>query len=127
VGAAIRITDAAREKLARGDANGAAADLERAIKVDPNSPYAYFYLARTNLTLSRYDQAAVCAERAASLASALEPSWLGPALTLQGEIFEKAGRFADARRAYQRALEVDRSNGAAAAGLSRLSGRGPSE
>src|SRR5205085_7723895 len=118
VAAATRLADSARLRLAAGDDAAALEQLERAIAIDPNNAYAYYYLAQLHLRTRSYDQAIALADRAASL-SAGSPGWASRAWVLQGTAYEAAGRFADARQAYMRAVQAAPGNATAAAGLVR--------
>jgi hypothetical protein len=122
VAAATRLADAARERLAIGDDAAALEQLERAIAVDPNNAYAYFFLAQLHFRTRNYDQAIAFADRAATLSAGASPEWTSRAWCLQGNAFEAAGRFADARQAYLRAVRAAPNNIAAAVGLARIGG-----
>ncbi len=124
VAAATRLADAGRTRLAAGDDAGALEQLERAIATDPNNGYAYFFLAELHLGHRSYDQAIAFAERAASLHAAAAPQWAARAYALQGAAFEAAGRFADARGAYARAVRLAPDNRTAQVGLARLGSPG---
>lgn len=117
--AAIRLVESARTRMAVGDTGAALDQLERAIALDPGSPYAYYYLAQLYLAHASYDQAMAFAGRAAS-ASAHAPDWASRAYTLQGNALEALGRLADARAAYTRAVQIAPRNLAAQVGLARL-------
>jgi len=121
VAAATRLADAARSKLTAGDDAAALEQLERAIAIDSSNPYAYFFLATLHLRHRTYDQASAFAERAASLSQPGAPEWASRAFALQGNAYESAGRFSDARQAYSRALQTAPNNLSAAAGLARTS------
>jgi len=120
VAAATRLVDAGRTHMATGDYGAALEQLERAIAIDSGNPYAYYYLAELHFTHRTYDQAIVFADRAASLSDARAPAWASRAYTLQGNAFEAAGRFADARSAYTRAIQAAPGNLAAQVGLARV-------
>lgn len=122
VAAATRLADAARVRLAAGDDAGALERLERAIAIDPNNAYAYYYLAQLHLRTRSYDQAIAFSERAAALSAGASPEWSSRAWVLQGAAYEAAGRFADARQAYLRAARAMPGNPAAVAGLARTGG-----
>jgi tetratricopeptide (TPR) repeat protein len=107
-----------------GDADGAVELLERAVAVDPQNPYAYYFLAEAHLQRGAYDQAATFAERAALLSARASNHWLCRSYGLQGRILEKAGAFTAARQAYQRALEADPRDATAHAGLARVGNPG---
>ena len=122
VAAATRLADAARTRLAAGDDAAALEQLERAIAVDPNNAYAYFFLAQLHLHTHSYGQAIAFADRAATLSAATSPEWTSRAWCLQGNAYEAAGRFADARQAYLRAVRAAPNNLAAQVGLARIGG-----
>ncbi len=122
VAAATRLADAARIRLAAGDDAAALEQLERAIAIDPNNAFAYFFLAQLHLHTHSYDQAIAFADRAAGLSAAASPEWTSRAWTLQGNAYEAAGRFADARQAYLRAVRAAPNNLAAVVGLARTGG-----
>jgi hypothetical protein len=122
VAAATRLVDTARERIAAGDTGTALDQLERAIALDPTNPYAYCYLAQVHLSHRDYAQAIAFAERAATLSVSRAPQWASRAYTLQGNAFEAIGRFADARAAYGRAVEIVPDNLAAQVGLARVGG-----
>jgi tetratricopeptide (TPR) repeat protein len=120
VAAATRLVDAGRARMAAADYGTALELLERAIAVDSENPYAYYYLAELHFIHHTYDQAIAFADRAAGLSEARAPDWASRAYTLQGNAFEAAGRFADARDAYTRAIEAAPGNLAAQVGLARV-------
>jgi len=121
VAAATHLVDAGRARMAAGDSGAALEQLERAIAIDPSNPYAYYYLAELHFMHHTYDQAIAFADRAATLSDARAPEWASRAYTLQGNAFEAAGRFADARGAYERAIQAAPGNLAAQVGLARVS------
>jgi Flp pilus assembly protein TadD len=120
VAAATRLADAGRARMAAGDYGAALEQLERAIAIDPENSYAYYYLAELHFLHHTYDQAIAFADRAATLSEAHAPEWASRAYTLQGNAFEAAGRFADARDAYARAIQAAPGNLAAQVGLARV-------
>jgi len=122
VAAATRLAEAARIRLAAGDDAAALEQLERAIAIDPNNAFAYFFLAQLHLHTHSYDQAIAFADRAAGLSANTSPEWTSRAWALQGNAYEAAGRFADARQAYLRAVRASPNNLAAAVGLARTGG-----
>lgn len=120
VAAATRLADAGRARMAAGDDGAALEQLERAIAIDPGNVYAYYYLAELHFLHRTYDQAIAFADRAATLGDARAPEWASRAYTLQGNAFEAAGRFPDAREAYTRAIQAAPGNLAAQVGLARV-------
>ncbi|MEO8602422.1 MAG: tetratricopeptide repeat protein [bacterium] len=125
VAAATRLAEAAGIRLAAGDDAAALEQLERAIAIDSGNPYAYFFLATLHLRNRTYDQAIAFAERAASLNRPGAPEWTSRAYALQGNAFESAGRFSDARKAYARAVQAAPNNLSALAGLTRTGAPAP--
>lgn len=125
VAAATRLVEAGRVRMSAGDYGAALEQLERAIAIDPVNPYAYYYLAELHFRHRTYDQAIAFADRAASLSGSRSPVWSSRAYTLQGNAYEAVGRFADARSAYKRALQVAPGNLAAQVGLVRLGAGAP--
>lgn len=117
--AALRRTEQARRLLAAGDEARAIELLEGAIAMDSRTPYAYYFLAEAHHAAGRSARARPFLDRAAQLL-ANEPYWLGRVYALRGRISEDEGRSADARDAYERALEIWPRNSVAAAGLSRV-------
>ncbi len=122
VAAATRLVDSARERIGDGDAGTALDQLEQAIALDPTNAYAYCYLAQLHFSHRDYEQAIAFAGRAAALSAGQAPQWASRAYTLQGNAFEAIGRFADARAAYRRAVEIVPDNLAAQVGLARVGG-----
>lgn len=122
VAAATHLVEEARARLAAGLVDRALETLERAIAIDANNAFAYYYLARCHFTRGTYDQAIVFADKAVLLSARADAEWASRAYLLQGEVFESAGRFADARDAYARAVKADARNTAAAAALVRVGG-----
>ncbi len=122
--ASLRLADQGRELFERGDLEGALDRLEKAVRVDPNDPHGYYWLAQVHFRRDRYDQALAFADKAALLFSRSSPPWASQAYVFKGFVFEKIGRYADAREAYRSALQVEPENAAAMSGLSRVGGSG---
>jgi hypothetical protein len=120
VAAATRLAHEGRTLLSAGQDDAALEALERAISVDPSNAYAYYFLAELHFRHNSYDQAIAFADRAALLSARLDGTWLTRSYALQGQALEAAGRTADARSAYRRALVADRRNQTARAGLDRV-------
>lgn len=120
--AATRLSEEARVRMSTGDFDGALEQLERAIAVDPQNGFAYYFLAEAHFRRRAYDQAIVFADRSAELLAGHDGVWTSRALALKGRVFETVGRFADARAAYARAIEADPTNRDAGPGLARVGG-----
>jgi Flp pilus assembly protein TadD len=121
VAAALRLIEDARQQMQQGAYDAALDRLERAVAIDPTNAYGYYFLARVHFLKKNYDQAIAFASRAASLSARADRLSLGRIRSLQGAVFEEVGRYPDARKAYQQALEADPDNLSAQVGLTRLS------
>jgi tetratricopeptide (TPR) repeat protein len=125
VAAATRLVQTARAELSAGHADAAVENLERAIAIDSNNAYAYYFLAESHFARGTYDQAVIFAGKAALLSAGVDPSWASRSYCLQGRTFEASGRFGDARASYGQAIEANEENRAAWEGLVRLGGAPP--
>jgi Flp pilus assembly protein TadD len=121
VAAALRLTEDGRQQMQQGAYDAALDRFERAVAIDPTNAYGYYFLARVHFLKKKYDQAIAFAGRAASLSGHTDRVFLGRIRSLQGVVFEEVGRYPDARKAYQQAVEADPNNLAAQVGLTRLS------
>jgi Flp pilus assembly protein TadD len=125
VAAALRLVEEGRIQINQGHYDQALSRLQRSVSVDPSSFYGYYYLAKLHQTTQDYSQALAFANRSTALASQVDRVWLSRAYSLQGAIFEKVGRFAEARTAYNRAYSADPTNLTAYTGKSRLTPKEP--
>jgi hypothetical protein len=121
VAAALRLIQDGREQMQQSAYDAALDRFERAVAIDPTNAYGYYFLARVHLLKKDYDQAIAFASRAASLSAHTDRAFIGRIRTLEGAAFEEVGRYPDARKAYQQAVEADPKNLAAQVGLTRLS------
>ena len=121
VAAALRLIEDGRQQMQQGAYDAALDHFERAVAIDPTNAYGYYFLARVHLLKKDYDQAIAFASRAASLSAHTDRVSLGRIRSLEGAAFEEVGRYPDARKAYQQAVEADPNNLAAQVGLTRLS------
>jgi tetratricopeptide (TPR) repeat protein len=118
--ASLRLIEDGRQQMNQGNYSQALDRFERGVTIDPTNAYGYYFLARLNYQLKKYDQASAFAGRAVALGARTDRSWQARAHSLQGAVFEQVGRYPDARRAYQKAIEADPSNVTARSGISRL-------
>jgi hypothetical protein len=118
--ASLRLTDEGRLLLDQGNAAAALDRIEKAVKIDPSNPHGYYWLAQVHYHNGRADQALAFADKAASLFTPAERSWLAQTYTFRGSILERAGRFKEARASYRRAVRIEPGDVAARAGLARL-------
>lgn len=122
VAAAMRLIEEGRQHLAQGRYDQALDRFERGVAIDPTNAYGYYYLAQLYSLMQKYDQASAFAGRAVTLAARTDRVLLARAYGLQGAVFEEVGRYADARKAYQKAVQADPNNLAARVGMGRLGG-----
>ncbi|MCX8073578.1 MAG: tetratricopeptide repeat protein [Candidatus Binatia bacterium] len=120
VAAALRCVERGRSLLAHGRTDAAREWLERALTLDGNNVYAFYFLARAAVQAGRLEQAEAFSARALTLASQANGAWQSRVLALRGEVLEAVGRFPEARQAYRRAAELDPTNVQAQTGLARL-------
>lgn len=122
-GAALRLTEEGRQKLANGETARAIDLLERAIAVDQRVPYTYFFLAKAHAEAGHRELAHRFLDRAQQKLAG-EPYWRSEVDGLRGKLFTEEGRTAEAAAAYRRALEAWPGNRAAAEALTASSRRG---
>ena len=121
VAAALRLIEDGRQQMNQKNYDQALDRFERAVSIDPVSPYGYYFLARLHYVKKNYDQAVAFTSRAAALVPRTDAAWVARIYSLQGAVFEDAGRYPDARKAYQHAVDADPNNLAARVGIARLS------
>jgi tetratricopeptide (TPR) repeat protein len=120
VAAAMRLIEEGRQQLVQQHYDQALDRFERGVTIDPTNAYGYYFLAQLHYLMKKYDQAIAFAGRAVTLATRTDRMSLARAYSLQGAVFEEVGRYADARKAYQKAVEADPNNLAARVGVGRL-------
>ncbi len=118
--AAFRLIEDGRQQMTQGRYDRALDRFERSVAVDPTNAYGYYFLAQLHFQTKKYDQAVAFASRAAALSARSDPVCLGRAYSLEGAAFEAVGRYPDARKAYQKAVDADPNNLAARVGVARL-------
>jgi len=119
--ASLRLTEEARKELGDNDGiDGALRDLARAVSIDSDNPFAYFYLGRSYILRKNYGQALTFLRRA-EIGFASRPDWLGETLSFEGVCNEELGHMPEAARAYQQALAAAPNNLMARVGYGRLS------
>jgi tetratricopeptide (TPR) repeat protein len=117
--ASLRITEQARVALLAGRVDDAIRELSRAVSVDPNDPYAYFYLGRAYIAKNNLVQAITFLKRA-EIGFGENPQWLGETLAFEGLAYEQGGHPNAAAGSYQQALQVEPGNLMARVGYTRV-------
>ncbi|MCB0308819.1 MAG: tetratricopeptide repeat protein [Bdellovibrionales bacterium] len=97
----------------------AAQEFSKAIEIDPENPYAYFYFAEVRSKVQRFEEAVELYSQAANYFTN-NPKWKSQALTLRGEILESMTDYEKAKQSYQLALKVFSGNVRAKQGIVRL-------
>jgi predicted negative regulator of RcsB-dependent stress response len=120
VAAALRLVEDGRQQMQQGRYDRALDRFERAVAIDPSNAYGYYFLAQLHFATKKYDQAVAFASRAVVLSARTDRVLLGRSYDLQGAAFEAVGRYPDARKAYEKAIEADPNNVAARLGMARL-------
>jgi predicted negative regulator of RcsB-dependent stress response len=120
VAAALRLIEEGRQHVRQGHVDQALDRFERAVAIDPTNAYGYYFLAQLHYLNKNYDQAIAFASRAAVLSARVDPTWLARVYSLEGAAFEDVGRYPDARKAYEKAVQADPNNLAGRVGVARL-------
>jgi tetratricopeptide (TPR) repeat protein len=94
-------------------------ELEKALRIDPYNPYAYYFLSTNQLAQERFQNAEAMAKRAAALWRE-DPSWQAKALVLQAKANEALHQDQLALNLYERAYQLDPRNPLAQKGLKKL-------
>ena len=117
--ASLRLTEEGRKLLDSGEPAKALTPLERTIDIDATNPYGYFYLAKAQHRLGRYQQSLNFLDVAESRLGG-EPFWLAEVHALRGENFRGLGQLHRAEVSYDYALRLNSGNRTAAEGLARM-------
>jgi len=118
--AALRLIEDGRQQMNQGRYDRALDRFERGVTVDPSNAYGYYFLAQLHFQTKKYDQAVAFASRAVVLSARTDRVLMGRSYGLEAAAFEAVGRYPDARKAYEKAVEADPNNLAARVGVARL-------
>ena len=117
--ASLRLTDEGSKLLDAGEPGKALTRLEKTIVIDSSNAYGYFYLAKAQYRLGRYQQSLNFLDVAESRLSG-EPFWLAEVHALRGENYRALGQGQKAESSYLQALRLNSGNHTAADALTRL-------
>ena len=123
--ASLRLTDEGRKLLDAGDPAKALSRLEKTIDIDSSNPYGYFYLAKAQYRLGRYQESLNFLDIAESRLAG-EPFWLAEVHALRGENYRAQGQTQRAETSYATSLRLNSGNRTAADALGRMQGEPPS-
>lgn len=122
--ASLRLTDEGRKILDAGEPAKAMSRLERTIVIDSTNGYGYFYLAKAQYRLGRYQESLNLLEVAQSRLSG-EPFWIAEVFALRGENYRALGQMQRAETNYNQSLRLNSGNRTASDALARMAGDGP--
>jgi hypothetical protein len=117
--ASLRLTDEGKKLLDAGEPAKALTRLEKTIVIDSTNPYGYFYLAKAQYRLGRYQESLNFLDIAESRLSG-EPFWLSEIHALRGENYRAQGQLQKAEASYVQAVHLNSGNRTAADALSHL-------
>lgn len=122
--ASLRVTDEGRKLLDAGEPAKAMSRLERTIVIDSTNGYGYFYLAKAQQRLGRYQDSLNLLEVAQSRLSD-EPFWLAEVYALRGENYRALGQTPMAEASYKQSLRLNSGNRTASDGLAHMTAETP--
>jgi hypothetical protein len=117
--ASLRLTEEGRKLLDAGDTVKALTRLERTIVIDSTNPYGYFFLAKAQNRLGRYQESLNFLDVAESRLNG-EPFWLAEVHALRGENYRALGQPQRAEISYVQSLRLNSGNRTAADALLRM-------
>lgn len=117
--ASLRLTEEGRKLLDAGDTVRALTRLERTIDIDSTNPYGYFFLAKAQNRLGRYQESLNFLDVAESRLNG-EPFWLAEVHALRGENYRALGQPQRAETSYVQSLRLNSGNRTAADALLRM-------
>jgi len=118
--ASLRIVEAGRKELQNLRFERAAQEFTKAIELDSQNPYAYYFFAEARTKSQRFLEAIDLYDQSVGYFTT-ESTWKSQALTLKGEIQESLKNYAQAKQSFDQALKVYSKNNRAKQGIARLS------
>ena len=117
---ALHFVEQGQAALRQEDFHRAHIFFERAVNIAPLQPYGYYFLGRAIFAQGDAHQALVFLLKAELALSEENAEWMAKTKCLQGMIHEDLGEYGEARRSYQRCLEISPQSLRAMTGLARL-------
>ncbi len=117
---ALHFVEQGQAALSQEDFHRARIFFEQAVNMAPLQPYGYYFLGRATFAQGDAHQALVFLLKAELALSEENADWMARTKCLQGMIHEDLGEYGEARRSYQRCLEISPQSLRAMSGLARL-------
>ncbi len=122
--ASLRLTEEGRKLLDAGDARRALTRLERTIAIDSTNGYAYYFIAKAQYMLGKFNESLNFLDVADSRLNG-EDFWLAEVHALRGENLRAMGKESQAEAAYAEALRFNSGNRTAVEALGRVGAEHP--
>jgi tetratricopeptide (TPR) repeat protein len=107
--ASLSLTEQGRQALDTGKVDLAIAKFQKAISVDSNNGYAYFYFARARFMQKEWDQTVALADKS-TIHMAKDAVFLSRANLLKGQALANQKRYIAALAACESAVDADSTN-----------------
>jgi len=104
--AALRLTEKARAEIQRGKQDVAIEHLQKALTIDPQCPFSYYFLALSAHHTGHYKKSNGFLEKAKQLFTSFS-FWKAQSYQLAGQNFEKLGDTKSAKAQFKKAKEID--------------------
>lgn len=117
--ASLKMVDLGRKEIQNLRYERAAQEFTKAIEVDAENPYAYYFFAEARSKVQRFEEAIQLYDQAANFFSK-DAYWKSQSLTLKGEIHEHLQNYPLAKKSYEAALKIYSNNSRAKQGTLRL-------
>jgi tetratricopeptide (TPR) repeat protein len=104
--ATMRTIERVRKNLSLGETTGIYNTLIRVIRVDPQNPFAYYYLGKTKVLTGDYERAIGFLEKAYSLFGK-SPIWMAESSLLLGWCKRKTGKMSESNQAFEDAVRLN--------------------
>jgi tetratricopeptide (TPR) repeat protein len=117
---ALHFVESGKTAFEREEWDRAQEQFERAVSIAPLQPYGYFFLGRIAFGHGDHKQALAFLHKAELLLPPSEQVWRSETANLLGVVYEDVGDYEQARKAYQRCLQLTPTNLKAISAMARL-------
>lgn len=107
--AALELTKNGKEALEAGNVELSITKFQKAISIDPNLPYSYFYFARARFVQKEWDQVIALSDKSAQHLEK-DPVFLSRAYLLKAQALANLKRYLQALGACESAIDADSTN-----------------